>query len=558
MVSMATSVRARRFTSLCLIVWLILGTILGSRAAVSLASPSATAGHLTSATSAIVAADDSYELDEDTALSIPAAGVLANDTAAEPLAAALVGPPAPGTIVLAPSGSFVYTPTANYSGTDSFEYSASIGTPAAIDAWAFDDGVNPTAGANGHPGTLLNSPTFTTTIPPSLTNGTAISFDGADDGISVDGITFANHSFSMAFWAKRSSIGTYDIVIGQGTGTTNTVLHIGFRDSNVFTCAFWNNDLNTSSPYTDTDWHHWACTYDAATNQRAIYRDGSLVAADTAPTDYQGSGTFWIGNRNNGDHFGGLVDEVRLYAVALTQTEVQAAMAGGPLHFSNNATVTLTVHAINDAPVAQGDSYTTSQATPLITEVRSASLTTLFAGGNNHRGNMFNVTAGAEGITITSFDVNILSSSMRAIAVYYKPGSYVGSEQIAANWTLLGTETVSAQGSNATPVSIGGLVIPAGSTYGLYVTMTDGASLSYTNGANTYSDGAITITTGTGADYPFGTSFTPRTWNGTIHYSINNGVLVNDSDIESQLHAALSTAPSHASPPTAPSSTLPR
>jgi uncharacterized repeat protein (TIGR02543 family) len=542
---MATA--ARRFTLLCLILWLIAGSMLGSRPAVSFASPPVTAGHLASATSAIVAADDSYELDEDTPLSVPAAGVLANDTAAEPLLATLVSAPAHGTVALAASGSFVYTPTVDYSGTDSFQYVASTGTPVATDAWAFDDGVNPTAGANGHSGTLLNSPTFTTTIPLSMTSGTAISFDGVDDGISVDSIAFANQSFSVAFWAKRSSIGTFDIVVGQGTGSTNTVLHIGFRASNVFTCAFWNNDLNTPSAYTDTDWHHWACTYDAATNQRALYRDGSLVAADTAPTDYQGSSTFWIGNRNNGDHFGGLVDDVRLYRTALTQAEVQAAMTGGPLHFFDSATVTLTVRAVNDAPVAQDDNYTTTQGTPLIPEASDHSLTTLFASNNGQDGNMFDVTAGARGITITSFDVHINATGMREIAVYYKPGSYVGSEQVAANWTLLGRETVSAQGTgNATPVSIGGLVIPAGTTYGLYVTVTDTSiNLRYIDGANTYSDGVITITTGTGAVYPFGTVFSPRSWNGTIHYSINQGVLHNDSDTESQLSVALSTPPIH-------------
>src|SRR5690242_19377750 len=102
MVSMATIVLARRFTSLCLILWLIVGSLLGSRAAVTFASPSATAGHLASATSPIAAADDSYELDEDTTLNVPAAGVLANDTAAEPLTAALVGAPAHGTVALAP------------------------------------------------------------------------------------------------------------------------------------------------------------------------------------------------------------------------------------------------------------------------------------------------------------------------------------------------------------------------------------------------------------------------------------------------------------------------
>jgi hypothetical protein len=549
--STAPSALARRLLSLALTLWLILGSIPGGLVALSFASPSATGSPQLSATSATIAADDSYELDEDAALSVPAAGVLANDTAAEPLAATLVSPPANGTVALAPSGSFVYTPSADFFGTDSFQYMASTGAPAAIEAWAFDDGANPTLGANGRPAALLNGATFTTTIPSALSSGAAIEFDGVDDGLTANDIAFANQSFSVAFWARRSSTGTYDIAVGQGTGGDNTVLHIGFRNSDVFTCAFWNNDLNTPSAYTDTDWHHWACTYDAATNQRGLYRDGSLVAADTAPSDYQGSGAFWIGNRNNGDRFGGLLDDLRLYSSALSEAEVQAAMAGGPLHLSASATVTLTVNPVNDAPIARDDSYTTPQATPLAREASAASLTTLFGANNAQDGNMFNLTAGAKSIMLTGFDVNIQATGMRELAVYYKPGSYVGSERAANDWTLLGKETVSAQGNGtATPLSIGGLVIPAGATYGLYVTVTDTSiNLGYTDGANTYSDGAITVSTGTGAAYPFGAVFSPRSWNGTIHYVTNPGVLSNDSDQDSPggLSAALTITPAHGS-----------
>ena len=78
-----------------------------------------------------VAAADGYATNEDTALTVAAAaGVLANDTDADgnPLTAALVTGPANGTLTLNADGSFVYTPTANYSGADSFTYKANDGT----------------------------------------------------------------------------------------------------------------------------------------------------------------------------------------------------------------------------------------------------------------------------------------------------------------------------------------------------------------------------------------------------------------------------------------------
>ena len=77
-----------------------------------------------------VANNDSYSTNEDAALSIAAPGVLGNDTDAEhnPLTAVLVSGPAHGTVALNASGSFTYTPGANYNGPDSFTYKANDGT----------------------------------------------------------------------------------------------------------------------------------------------------------------------------------------------------------------------------------------------------------------------------------------------------------------------------------------------------------------------------------------------------------------------------------------------
>ncbi|PYR58664.1 MAG: hypothetical protein DMF91_16680, partial [Acidobacteria bacterium] len=77
-----------------------------------------------------VAVSDSYAGTEDTALTVAAPGVLANDTDVEsdPLTAILVSGPAHGTLTLNANGSFTYTPAANYNGSDSFTYQANDGT----------------------------------------------------------------------------------------------------------------------------------------------------------------------------------------------------------------------------------------------------------------------------------------------------------------------------------------------------------------------------------------------------------------------------------------------
>jgi VCBS repeat-containing protein len=70
---------------------------------------------------------DAYQASEDAPLTVNAPGVLTNDSDVDGdlLSVTLVTGPAHGTLALDPSGGFVYTPTSNFNGPDSFVYSAS-------------------------------------------------------------------------------------------------------------------------------------------------------------------------------------------------------------------------------------------------------------------------------------------------------------------------------------------------------------------------------------------------------------------------------------------------
>ena len=85
---------------------------------------------ITAVNDAPVAAGDAYATDEDTALLVVAPGVLGNDTDVDgdALNAALESGPAHGSLTLNVDGSFLYTPTPNYHGPDSFAYTASDGS----------------------------------------------------------------------------------------------------------------------------------------------------------------------------------------------------------------------------------------------------------------------------------------------------------------------------------------------------------------------------------------------------------------------------------------------
>lgn len=80
-----------------------------------------------------VAVDDSFAVNEDATLTVTGRGLLGNDTDPDgnPVTAVLVAGPANGMLSLSTSGSFTYTPAANFNGADSFTYRANDGTDSS-------------------------------------------------------------------------------------------------------------------------------------------------------------------------------------------------------------------------------------------------------------------------------------------------------------------------------------------------------------------------------------------------------------------------------------------
>ncbi|MFX1291924.1 MAG: DUF2341 domain-containing protein [Promethearchaeota archaeon] len=173
--------------------------------------------------------------------------------------------------------------------------------------------------SNNHDGTPQGSMNSADQIDGQIDG--SIDFDGTDDYIDMgSSIDIASSSFSVSTWAKRGSSTSADIIFQQGPAGLNTGLHVGFRSNNSFTFAFWADDLDTSLSYTDTDWHHWSCTYDASTKTRKIYRDGVSIASDTASDHFLASNDpFYLGYDGMvSEGFHGQLDESRLLNIALS------------------------------------------------------------------------------------------------------------------------------------------------------------------------------------------------------------------------------------------------
>jgi hypothetical protein len=151
-------------------------------------------------------------------------------------------------------------------------------------------------------------------------------------------------------------------------------------------------------------------------------------------------------------------------------------------------------------------------------------LTTTFVGGNGQSGNMFDIV-GVTPVVITGFDVNLTGTATIEVYSVTAGTSYVGNATTPTAWTLLGTATnvVGLGAGVPTPVPITlNVPINPSQTQGFYVTTTAG-TLTYTNGTSLGAvfaqNSDIQFLEGIGNAYPFGAQFSPRIWNGNIHYT---------------------------------------
>jgi hypothetical protein len=188
------------------------------------------------------------------------------------------------------------------------------------------------------------------------------------------------------------------------------------------------------------------------------------------------------------------------------------------------ASLTVTVNATPTVNAGSGSTIcvgNTAQlnATASATASTTGTLTTTFAGGNGcGAGNMFNLTAGASQITVNGFTITPLATAVQTVNVYYKVGTYVGSEITPAAWTLVGSYSVNGVAATQVYMPIANIVIPATATYGIYVQY----NAQYTDGSFTYSNADLTLFTGAGHCTAFDGCCFPRTFNGIVHYTVSS------------------------------------
>ncbi len=224
--------------------------------------------------------------------------------------------------------------------------------------------------------------------------------------------------------------------------------------------------------------------------------------------------TYAWSNGTTGSTLNASPTQSTLYAVTATCSN------GSTSAFTQDITVSSSVVDITatQLDVCNGASTTLNAITTVNT-----SISTAFDSNNGSDGNMFDVEA-LNDLTIKGVDGSYNGTVPAQYEIYGKPGTFSGFETDASAWTLLGSTTLSTPG-DAIPIPIAlNVSLNQGETYALYVTQQRESNNihRYTNGsavgAPLVEDANLRLREGVGKEYPFGQTFSPRNFNGRIHY----------------------------------------
>ncbi|HVR85055.1 MAG TPA: LamG-like jellyroll fold domain-containing protein [Planctomycetota bacterium] len=197
--------------------------------------------------------------------------------------------------------------------------------PRLVAHWKFDEGNGiSTADASGsaNHGTLMGGTQWVQGF-----EGQGLGFDGAKSYVvcGAAGMPAANAPQSIALWFNVSEIPknvqqfAHLQVPNGGSG-----VYLGLRDSKVgaWRAGGWGL-ANANAPIVN-EWHHVAYTYDGTTHQ--IYIDGILSGSSTNASDKGQPSSVELGRYDQGntkEYFRGYLDEVRIYAGALTAGDLK-------------------------------------------------------------------------------------------------------------------------------------------------------------------------------------------------------------------------------------------
>ncbi|MFO0820652.1 MAG: Ig-like domain-containing protein [Pirellulales bacterium] len=538
---------------------------------------------ITAGNAAPLAVNDSFTAAANTALTIDAgSGVLANDTDgdSDPLTALLVSNPSHGTVTLNSNGSFTYTPTTGYSGSDSFTYKANDGADDSNTAT-----VSITVSAPNVAPVAVND-SYSTPASTALTIavGSGVLANDTDANSNpLTAVLVANPTNGTLTLNANGSF-TYTPTTGfSGSDSFTYKANDGSLDSNTATVTITVLALN-AAPVAVND------SYSTPASTTLTIAAGSGVLVNDTDANSNPLTAVLVANPTNGTltlNANGSFTYTPTTGFSGSDSFTYKANDGSL--DSNTATVTITVSALNAAPVAVNDSYSTPASTALTiaagagvlandTDANSNPLTTVLVTNPTNGTLTLNANGsftytpnsgftGVDGFTYKAndgtIDSNAAAVSITVTAANVAPVANVDSY---AAFTATAVNISAAQGVLANDTDANGntlnAVLVSGPTNGVLTLNPDG-SFTYTSNAGftgsdsfTYkaSDGAlestntlVSLTVVAPNVAPVGVTDSYGAVSGaTLTVPASSGVLANDTDVNNDtLSASLITNVQH-------------
>jgi fibronectin type 3 domain-containing protein len=182
-------------------------------------------------------------------------------------------------------------------------------------------------------GTLINNPTWTNGVLKR-----AVNLSGASQYVALPGgVVSGLNNFTVCAWVKVTSFNTWARIFDFGSGPTNYMFLTAQYDAAtanaaklrfaVRTPASAEQQINSSVAITSNTWVHVAVTLTNATGR--IYINGMQVGINSSmslkPSNLGNTLLNYLGKSQfNDPYFNGVIDDLRIYARALTGAELTA------------------------------------------------------------------------------------------------------------------------------------------------------------------------------------------------------------------------------------------